>query len=277
MPGSASSDSGTVPDGRSASTADDHGAPTKAVPGPHEWLEVDLGDESVQLDLTFLTSSWHCIWGAGCQGILESPAPELAHGCCSHGAYFDNKRDRKRVRDAIDRLDAADWELHDLAEEVGGAVTKDEDGSWVTRTHDGACIMLNRPGFSGGAGCALHGAALRHGERPLDWKPYVCWQLPLRLDFHRDDNGHLTSFLREWKRRDWGEGGEEFHWWCTEAPEAFTNDEPVYLALRDEIIELVGQEAYDALVDHVEARGRDHLLPHPVLKRRPVAADRHQR
>ncbi len=55
----------------------------------------------------------------------------------------------------------------------------------------------------------------------MDWKPDVCWQLPLRLEEKVDDNDHITKVLREWKRRDWGEGGFEFHWWCTEAPDAF--------------------------------------------------------
>jgi GNAT superfamily N-acetyltransferase len=31
----------------------------------------------------------------------------------------------------------------------------------------GACIFLNRPGFPGGAGCALHTLALREGREPL--------------------------------------------------------------------------------------------------------------
>ena len=106
-----------------------------------------------------------------------------------------------------------------------------EDGApvTVTRLVDDACIFLNRPGFAGGAGCALHIGALEAGERPLDWKPNVCWQVPIRLEHATDENGHLTSRLREWKRRDWGEGGAEFHWWCTESPEAFVGAEPVYV------------------------------------------------
>ena len=107
----------------------------------------------------------------------------------------------------------------------------------VTRLVDDACIFLNRPGFAGGAGCALHIAALEAGERPLDWKPNVCWQVPIRLEHSTDENGHVTSRLREWKRRDWGEGGDDFHWWCTESPEAFVGDQPVYRSARDEIVE----------------------------------------
>src|SRR5690606_35625455 len=138
-----------------------------------------------------------------------------------------------------------------------------------------ACIFLNRPGFPGGAGCALHRGALDANERPMDWKPGVCWQLPLRLDEQTDDTGHVTSTVREWKRRDWGAGGFEFRWWCTDAPDAFVGAEPVYVAMRDELVELVGMWAYERLVHHIErerptaARARTQMLPAPVLRRRP--------
>ena len=86
------------------------------------------------------------------------------------------------------------------------------------------------------------------------------------LEHSTDENGHLTSRLREWKRRDWGEGGEDFHWWCTESHEAFVGEEPVYLWARDDIVELVGQGIYDTLVDQLERPGWVPL-PHPALKR----------
>jgi hypothetical protein len=136
----------------------------------------------------------------------------------------------------------------------------------VTRLVDDACIFLNRPGFEGGVGCALHIAALDAGERPLDWKPNVCWQVPIRLEHETDDNGHVTSRLREWKRRDWGDGGFEFHWWCTEAPEAFTGSEPVYRSSRDEIVALVGEQVYGMLVAQLERPGWVPL-PHPTVSR----------
>ena len=41
-------------------------------------------------------------------------------------------------------------------------------------------MFLNRPGFAGGEGCALHALALRTGRHPLETKPDVCWQLPVR-------------------------------------------------------------------------------------------------
>ena len=49
---------------------------------------------------------------------------------------------------------------------------------WATRVVDGACVFLNRPGFAGGAGCALHLAAVAEDDDPLDWKPRTCWKLP---------------------------------------------------------------------------------------------------
>ena len=61
------------------------------------------------------------------------------------------------------------------------------------RVVDGACIFLNRPGFAGGAGCALHLAALAADESPIDWKPSVCWQLPIKVDWEPARRRHARS------------------------------------------------------------------------------------
>ena len=101
--------------------------------------------------------------------------------------------------------------------------------------------------------------------------PEVCWQLPLRRIDETDDNGHVTSTVREWKRRDWGEGGADFHWWCTDGPEAFVGGRPVYLELRDELVAMVGEVPYQFLVDHLRRRKRQPAsvpLPHPAVRRR---------
>jgi hypothetical protein len=100
----------------------------------------------------------------------------------------------------------------------------------------------------------------------MDMQPDVCWQLPLRLEEHIDEHGYVTSTLREWKRRDWGEGGHDFHWWCTETHEAFVGERPVYQYLRDEIVELVGADVYAELVALLE-RPRWTPLPHPAVRR----------
>jgi len=236
----------------------------------HEWVSVDHDGETYLFDVTFLTSPWTCIFGAGCQGVLTGPAPELVHGCCTYGAHFVDKEDRKRVEALAEQLTADEWQLKKKARKLGGPIHKNEHGEWVTRTVKDACIFLNRVDFPAGPGCALHQVAVDRGERPLDWKPTVCWQLPLRLEERTDDVDHRTWVLREWKRRDWGEGGLEFHWWCTEGPEAFVDHRTVFETLRDEIVELVGEEPYRLLGEQLEQRERatETFLPHPALKKR---------
>ncbi len=237
----------------------------------HEWISFEdpTEERTWAFDVTFLTSAWTCIYGAGCQGVLTGPAPELEQGCCSYGAHFVDDADAATTLAYAERLTPAQWQHHSIGHRKPGTTKVNKAGEITTRLVDGACIFLNRPGFEGGIGCALHAAALEAGERPLDWKPDVCWQLPLRLEDHTADaDGHVTSTLREWKRRDWGAGGFEFHWWCTDDDLAFVDSAPVYETMRDEIIELVGRVAYEQFVEHVEARGREQYLPHPVLRRR---------
>ncbi|MCU0267559.1 MAG: hypothetical protein MUF83_02820 [Acidimicrobiales bacterium] len=237
--------------------------------GLREWVSFDVDGATYSFDLTFLTSPWTCIYGRGCPGIADEPAPELVHGCCTHGAHFIDKADRRRVEEKAAQLTGKQWQLRKRAEKLGGPIERTEDGDVVTRTWDDACIFLNRVGAPTGPGCALHQAALAAGERPLDWKPAVCWQVPLRLDSHVDDNGHATYWLREWQRRDWGEGGQEFHWWCTEAGEAFVGGRAVVDEMREEIIEMVGEAPYARLLDYLATRADEQFVEHPALKQRP--------
>ncbi len=232
-------------------------------------------------DASYLRSNYMCIYGCGCKGILEEPAPELQQGCCSHGAHFVDDDDVANLVRHAERLTPEHWQFHKKGSSKEGKAKKgkakkgfladgepEADGSPVTTTRvvDGACIFLNRVGFAGGVGCALHIAALQVAERPMDWKPSVCWQVPLRLEHSTDESGHVTSRLREWKRRDWGEGGSEFGWWCTEEPDAFVGAEPLYVSAKDEIVELVGEHVYDAMVRQLE-RPNWVPLPHPVVRR----------
>jgi hypothetical protein len=236
---------------------------------PRRWVSFpDEGGDVWLFDLTFLTSSWTCIFGQGCPGVLTGPAPELEEGCCSYGAHFADDDDMQRVAEAASRLDDEVWQFRQEALRRGGPFKRQGDSS-VSRQVDGACIFLNRPDHPTGAGCALHLGALRAGERPLDWKPEVCWQLPLRLTEHVDENERTTHTLRAWDREDWGTGGDEFHWWCTDTTEAFVGHQPVYRELRDEIVAMVGEERYGQLVAYVEADEIEVKLPSPILKKRP--------
>ena len=75
------------------------------------------------------------------------------------------------------------------------------------------CVFLNDADFAGGGGCALHGQALRDGVHPLEYKPDVCWQLPVRRDQdwtkRPDGTKILVTTLTEFDRRGWGEGGHD--------------------------------------------------------------------
>ncbi len=240
---------------------------TDSVDSRREWVSFDHGGDTYLFDATFLTSSWRCIFGAGCKGVLDDDATELGHGCCSHGAHFADTPDRMQVRRAADKLTPDQWELRSVARRLGGPLVRSEDGGWMTRVHDGACIFLNRDGFGRGIGCALHVGALDAGEHFVGWKPEVCWQLPLRYSHQIDEAEHTTWTLREWKRRDWGEGGADFHWWCTESPEAFIDPDPVVLTLRNEIVALVGDEVYELLLAQLRTRPAVTWVPHPAVRR----------
>ena len=239
----------------------------------HEWVsfEDDEEERTWVFDVTFLTSNWTCIFGAGCQGVLTGPAPEMVQGCCSYGAHFTDDEDLAKIERVAAELPASVWQFRDkgITKKGNVGIAKvDKDGETVTRQAEGACIFLNRPGWDTGPGCALHQYALQVGERPLDLKPNVCWQLPLRREDTDDGDGHVTSTLRQWDRKHWGDGGAEFHWWCTESSDAFVGRSRVYESMRDELIEMVGQKAYDLLAEHVASRGTERYLPHPALRRR---------
>ena len=235
----------------------------------HEWLSFEDAEEDRTwvFDVTFLLSSWTCIFARGCQGVLTGPAPELVQGCCSYGAHFTGDEDVARVQEAALTLTADQWQFRSEGRRRG-VVKQDRDGANVTRMAQGACIFLNRDGFPAGPGCALHLGALQRGQRPLDLKPDVCWQLPLRRDDVTDDDGHVTSTVRQWDRRHWGAGGAEFHWWCTESHEAFVGQRPVYREVADELAELVGAEAHGRLAAYLDQRVAAPAvpLPHPSVR-----------
>jgi hypothetical protein len=222
-------------------------------------------------DVSFLASNWTCIFGNGCQGVLTEPAPDLVHGCCSYGAHFVDGKDLRRVNKVAATLTPSEWQYHDRAGKKG-VVKKNRHGETVTRIVDGACIFLNRTGFPTGPGCALHQVALSRGVNPLELKPEVCWQLPLRREDEVADDGHVTSTIRQWDRRHWGPGGQEFSWWCTESPDAFVGHQPVYIEMAAELTEMVGKKTYRAIAAYLEERAartsKGVPLPHPAVRRR---------
>ena len=265
---------------------------------PRTWVEFTNpadDDEVFRCDLTWLTSRWTCIFGAGprgsegcCPGIYES-SPDA--GCCTLGAHFADDDDHGRVAQAVERLTPERWARHPDGpdplpplpgrhEGSGEAWTEtDDDGELKTRALDGACVFHNPRGFEGGYGCALHGLALAEGVEPVDLKPDVCWQLPLRRQFRDVDRGDGSTYtevqIGEYVRAGWGPGGHDLDWYCSSNTEAHVGTEPVYLSNRAELVALMGEAGYAELArqceDHLHS-GSVNVHPATELAQRPGRA-----
>lgn len=253
---------------------------------PREWVQfIDPADPEhlVRADLTWLTSAWTCIFGRGCAGVVEGRPDD---GCCSHGAYFTDADDLRRVTAAVGQLTDDDWQLagvgrsewteeEEAADDGEGGRGEKSEKALKTRVVDGACVFLNRPGFPGGTGCALHRMALRTGVHPLTTKPDVCWQLPVRREQEWVDRPDGTRILQttigEFDRRGWGSGGHDLHWWCTGSPIAHVSPEPLVVTYEPELTALLGPAAYAELRRFAErALDRGLLAAHPAS---PVPVD----
>ncbi|MDQ3104722.1 MAG: hypothetical protein M3Q87_05805 [Actinomycetota bacterium] len=247
--------------------------PEVSVEAPRAWVEfTDPANDGqvLRCDLTWLTSRYGCIFGDGCPGIYTGRPDD---GCCTLGAHFADKADEKRVGKAMKRLTADEWQLRREGRK-GGWVEVDDEGERKTRVVDGACIFLNRPGFAGGTGCALHAWALTHDVEPLTTKPDVCWQLPIRRRYRDVDRGDGTSYLEitieEYARSGWGPGGHDLDWYCSSNTEAHVSRHPLYVTSSPELVELMGQQAYDVLVPLCEEHlaRKDALTLHPATTAR---------
>lgn len=249
--------------------------PEVTLPFPRAFVEfVDPADpdQVFRCDLTWLTSRWQCIFGSGCKGIYADRPDD---GCCTLGAHFADEDDEVRVTRAVAQLSDDDWQFRAVGLSKGWVVDEeaedDEEPARKTRVHKGGCIFLNRPGFAGGAGCALHKLALDQGRSFVETKPDVCWQLPMRRSFRHvernDDTEYLEITIGEYVREGWGPGGHDLDWYCTSNTEAHTGRQPVYESNRAELTELMGEPAYAELVRlcrDFESTGSG--LMHPATK-----------
>ena len=214
-------------------------------------IEVLDGDVTWRFDRAFLESDWTCIFGSGCRGILPEDATDLQQGCCSFGAHLgdgaDGRAEALNVAAFASVLTDEQWQYRREFVDGGPAAIFTDAHRNHTRVVDGACVFLNRPGFVGGAGCALHVGAVAADESPIDWKPSVCWQLPIRVDWEDDGPDREIATVRRWSRNDWGGFGETMAWCCTErdeGAEAYSGEEPVVDSMAGELAAIVGDEVY---------------------------------
>ena len=225
-----------------------------------DWVEfTDPNDESeiFKCDLTWLTSNWTCIYGTGCKGVF---ADQPNAGCCTEGAMFSDAADEAKVLEIAKQLTPEIWQFFDQAKDAQGNLNiaeVDEDNERKTRTVDGSCIFLNRKGEFPTFGCVLHHFAEQNDLKSLEVKPDVCWQLPIRRSFETREVGerdYSVTVIGEYERLAWGDGGEDFDWYCSSDSDAHVGTQPVYLSNADELKALMGSENYQILKEICDQR-----------------------
>ncbi len=236
--------------------------------------------EIFKCDLTWLTSYFTCIYGAGCCGI-DADKPDA--GCCSDGAYYSDDVDEERTLKIAERLTPDMWQYYDQAHSKmkGGKLNISEvgfDKDRKTRMVDNSCIFLNRvgheaPGYTGSFGCVLHHLALKEDIHFVETKPDVCWQLPIRRSFENREVGDQTVsiiVIGEYERKAWGDGGEDFDWYCTANSDAHVGREPVYKSNKVELETLMGPAGYAELAKYCDARVEAIRLTQADLQKRSL-------
>ena len=164
-------------------------------------------------------SAWTCIFGARLPGRAHRAGPELEQGCCSYGAHFTDDDD---IADTSrDGRPGSPTSSGSSARRANGG--RDHEADAGRRGRDPPrrrCVHLPEPARASPAGRDARSTAPR--SRPASDRstgsPTSAGSCRCAWRRRPTTYGHVTSTLREWKRRDWGAGGVEFHWWCTEDP-----------------------------------------------------------
>lgn len=247
-----------------------------------DWVEFrnpDNSEEIFKCDITWLTSYWQCIYGNGCCGI-DADKPDA--GCCSDGAYYTNKMDEEQVLRSAKKLTKSEWQFYDQARDKSkknlnvSEIGLDKDRK--TRKINDSCIFLNRvgyeaPGYTGKFGCALHHLANKEGSHPIDTKPDICWQLPLRRSWEVREIGEkelTVVVIGEYERSAWGEGGADLDWYCTSNSEAHVGKLPVYQSSKIELIKMMGKAGYLELEKLCDSRMAAIAASKKAQKRREL-------
>jgi len=219
------------------------------------WVEVTNQESGNKwmVDMDWLLSGYHCIWGKGCKGAHHSSAGSDS-GCCGIGVTCW-RDDRKRVRRVAKRLRPEDWQEYGKRRlftirqrSFQTRLRKHADGS------KSKCIFYNDADF-GKPGCALHVAAQSHGENYIDWKPRACSNVPIAAVW--DDV--MQAFVLRLIRSDHDWTGTDY--WCGDDPEAYQNDQHTFMTMADELEYIVNWNdpgAWDNIRAKCEAE-RDRL------------------
>ena len=240
----------------------------------------DPADETqvFRCDLTWLTSSYMCIFGQGCQGIYAD-APDV--GCCTLGAHFADKDDEKRVAGNVSQLTPE--RLAVPPGPAGEEVRLDRDRRRRRaqdprhRVRRAAGVRLPQPGATSRRPAARAAPAARSTDshssrvgtrsRPSPTCAGSCRSAASSAPSSVQDGTSYTEVsIGEYDRRGWGPGGHDLDWYCSGNTEAHVALEPVFVTHEAELVELMGAAGYAELSRHCEAhvRSRSALALHPA-------------
>lgn len=245
---------------------------------PRQWLEFTNPEDQnhiFSIDLTWVESHYSCQFGtANCRGIIKGFSQV---GCCNHGAFLTDETDRNQLVEAVSAMPKRYWQHRPAEVDAYIESDRSELEPWLewdeldndegeaepalkTTLVSGACIFANRQDWETGPGCAIHQWAVDTGQDLTVVKPEVCWQLPLRRleawEERPDGVEILRTTITEYNRRGWGNGGEDFDWYCTTAPSCHGSSTPLWQSCEAELRALMGDAAYEVLAEHCRNRAQ---------------------
>jgi hypothetical protein len=216
---------------------------------PRQWLEVvDDDDDYWLIDMTFMLSTYRCTFGDGCPGGWGA---ESYSGCCATAPFFDDDEDPHRLQQYVDRLKPEHTDNYD---EIHKRWLIERTNDTQLRKLNGYCIFFNKGAADGTIGCSLHAEAVRVGEDWRDWKPNICWTVPIRVDEEGNYNT-LTAWDRD-EHGGWGQKGDGSEgFWCIDDQANYPAvGVRVYESLSNEITRILGADAYKKVAEHCEAQ-----------------------
>ena len=200
------------------------------------WIEVRTPKSAWLIDMDFMLSSYECSWGTSCKGINPS-APDL--GCCANGAYLDEK-DIALLEKRVPQLTPENWQnygadyLEKVVERNKFGIPKDKQFKTALvdpKDSVSGCVFANREGFGGGKGCALHIGAMQAGEDFIDWKPSICWQMPLLADYSEELDMNILRMFN-WTT-------EDYPWFCGHDEVSWVAEKPLFRTMERELKALI--------------------------------------
>ena len=235
-------------------------------------VKIETNTYPLLIDIDFMLSGYECVYGAGCGGINGDPQA----GCCHLGAEVEEE-EVDVVQNYVQLLNQGNWENY-----TANWLVRKREGwkdwlPWSKPSYNTAinplsdtCVFQNSKDFSGGAGWALHLAAKARGESHVGTKPYICWSIPLRLQWVDDVESWLLS---SHTRGDWGGDDDWLVWWCIDTSSedipftvAWNNESPLYQRHEEEIATMLALEEIEPeplfeLLDHLWERKPQVVTP----------------